>query len=291
MKKTGGVIFAFLGLLLFAFPVQAQSILYAATGSAGTAGTLYTIDASSGSILSSHAITNAAGGGAIGITGLAFSPTTGVLYGVTVTSTNNGNTVASSLVTINPNTGVATVIGALGISISDISFRSNGTLYGFEARTPYSLATINLSSGVATTVGISGLSGVSGGGLAFSPTGTLYVSAKGSQTGTLDTLNPATGALTIGPALSGALFLGMGALAFDAGGTLFGADNNGTGGTLVDVALETINIVTGAVSFVIDLPDNTDAIAFAPVPEPSTAGLFALGAAGTIALALYRRRG
>src|SRR5205085_4413632 len=125
--------------------------------------------------LSSVPITNASGGGALGITGLAFNPMTGVLYGVTVRDVTGGNTVAGSLVTIDPNTGVATVIGALGFDASshplaagDISFAADGTLYGWESRSPFSLCTINLTTGALSTVGSSGLSSTTGGGLAFS---------------------------------------------------------------------------------------------------------------------------
>jgi hypothetical protein len=171
-------------------------IMYAATGSNGVAGNLYTVDPSTAASILVAPITNAAGGGGIGVTGLDFNPLDHVLYGVTSESTNNGNTVIRSLVTINPNTAVAAVIGDLGVANSDISFRTDGTLFGFEGNSPasttHSMTNINLTTGASTPVGNAGLSTTAGGGLAFDEDGTLYLSATGTG-GTLDTLNPTTG--------------------------------------------------------------------------------------------------
>src|SRR5438552_4176452 len=154
MKRTGGLFLVLIGLSLLASAAQAQTVtLYAATGSNGTAGSLYTIDLTTGAANLVGPIVNASGGGALGITGLAFDPLNGVLYGVTVNNTLNGNTLSQRLVTINPNTAVATVIGSLGSAQGDISFRSDGTLFGFQATGDNSLTTINLSTGLATEVG------------------------------------------------------------------------------------------------------------------------------------------
>jgi PEP-CTERM motif-containing protein len=310
MKPMARLVFTLLVLCAAARGLTAQTI-YVATGSNGTAGTLYQVDSSDGDELASVPITNANGGGLIGITGLAFNPLNGTLYGVTVRDSTAGNTVSASLVTINTTTGVATVVGSLGSNqaIGDISFAANGTLYGWEARSPFSLATINLTTGAATTVGSSGTSNTTGGGLAINPTtGNAYVSFTGAASsgpnppdaarGTLDRVNLANGSITIGPTLTGAPndFGGnqdngtFNSLAFNSSGVLFGANSDQL--LPANVELVTIDLVTGAVTDLFGLPENTDAIAFqlTAVPEPSTAGLILLGAIGAAVLGYYRRQ-
>jgi len=135
VKSSRRLIFALGFLVLFACRLQAQSILYAATGADTTGGSLYRIDPATAAATLVGPIVNATGGGAIGITGLAFDPINTLLYGISVAFTSTGgNTVARSLFTIDPNTAVATFIGNLGSAHSDISFRSDGTLFGFQTR-------------------------------------------------------------------------------------------------------------------------------------------------------------
>ena len=282
--------------------------IYVATGSSGTAGTLYQFNVATQTQTSSVAITNASGGGAIGVTALAFNPTNGILYGVSSRSTANGNTLASTLLTIDPVTGVATVIAPLSGSgttpgVGDATFASDGTLYGLETQGTLSLATITLSgpnAGHLNTIGNSGLTNILGDGIALSPTdsNTIYSSNSGvdpSVPGTLDTFNRTTGALTTGPTMTGAPFpLGsLNALAFF-GNTLYGSNSNqhNPQDTLDPnvVDLVTINVVSGAIHTEFQLPQFTDAIAFAPVPEPSAVSLLILGAAGSAGIAIRRRR-
>src|SRR4051812_4985706 len=150
--------------------LSAQEV-YIATGSAGVAGTLYKFDVSSGQQLSSIPVTNASGGGAIGLTGMAVNPLNGTLYGVSVTKTiSGGNTVGGGLFTINTTTGKATLLGALKLGggasqVGDIAFSADGTLYGWESRDPFSLCTISLTGtvGTMTTIGNSGSATTSGG--------------------------------------------------------------------------------------------------------------------------------
>src|ERR1700686_4476231 len=88
--------------------LQAQT-LYMATGSNGVNGQLYTVDPSTavatlvGPIL--------IGANPVGITGLAFNPLTGVLYGAT---SNDGPNPEAALITIDPTTGAATLVGDIG---------------------------------------------------------------------------------------------------------------------------------------------------------------------------------
>jgi hypothetical protein len=254
--------------------------LYVATGSKGAAGVLYTVNPTTAAFSAVGPITT--GAGALSMTGLAFNPLNGTLYGIT-----GLESLASprNLVTINPATGAATVIGALtdpfgSVGLSDISFRSDGTLFGIS---PGTLYTINLGSAALTSIGSTG-ENPPGGGLAFNPAGTLY--SAGSAVGTVDTLNTTTGARTVGPTLTNSPHAGslgaMNALAFSSASVLYGTDSDRAqnGATTVAVNLVTINTTTGVVTNVGVLPNDVDAIAFGPaVPEPSTVALLGAGAA------------
>jgi hypothetical protein len=99
------------------------AVLYAARGAAATTSDLYTVDPVT-------AATTSIGPTGFGITGLAFDPTTGILYGST-----NANSTAhpKSLITIDPATGAGTFVGSFGgKTIPDIAFKSDGTLYGWS---------------------------------------------------------------------------------------------------------------------------------------------------------------
>ncbi|MEY2487236.1 MAG: hypothetical protein QOH39_2884 [Verrucomicrobiota bacterium] len=253
---------------------QCLPIMYAATGLNGVAGNLYTINPSTAASSLVGPIINTSGSGAIGLTGLDFNPLDGTLYGITANSTSaGGNTVAKSLVTIDPATAFATVIGSLGIANTDISFRPDGTLFGFQsnetAGSIHSMTKINLGTGVSTVLGSSGLASTNGGGLAFDEGGTLYLSATGSS-GTLDTLNPSKGTRTVGGSMTGAPVAGsINAMAAN-GETLFGVDSDGS------ISRNSVHLVTisrgAAAATVTDiglLPGDTDAIsrAYSPI-EP-----------------------
>ena len=202
MKQILGIV----GLALMAVvsSVSAQpsgnsSGLFLATAGDNT-GNLYTVDPIT-AVPTLIGQTND-GEANVAITGLAFHPTTGVLYGV---SANISSSSPRNLVTVNPSTAFVTEIGSLGANpVVDISFRSDGTLFGWRKNgnaNPDDLVTINLTNGAVTSVGASGVSNTSGGGLAFL-TGTLFLSAKLSI-GALSTVNPATGAVTDGPTMDG----------------------------------------------------------------------------------------
>lgn len=279
-----------LSLAAFACASRAQETFYVATGSKGAAGVLYTVNPTTAAFTAVAPIL--VGGSSIGMTGLAFSPANGVLYGVTGFESPNFK---RTLVTIDPATGAATVVGAIldpqfgsSVGLTDLSFRSDGTLFGI---TPNDMYTINLTNAALTTIGPTG-EGAPGGGLAFNPAGTLF--SAGSATGTLDTLNTSTGARTVGPTLTNSPHAGtlgaMNALAFNSAGTLFGSDSDRAqnGATTVAVDLVTINTATGVVTNVGAIPNDVDAIAFGPaVPEPSS---FALLATGAGIFAYLRRR-
>ena len=247
---------------LFACIAQARAAsqaLYAATSSNGVAGDLYVIDPiTAASTLVGPLLVGAA---PIGITGLAFDPVNGILYGVT---SNKSPNYVHSLVTINPQTAAATLIGDLGSAVGDISFSGYGTLYGWFASTGgnNSLCSINLTTGAATAIGPMGPA-VTGAGIAFSPFGTLYVDNTGSI---LRTVDPATGTTTDGPAITGAPNGGtLNALAFNAAGILYGSNPDRS--IPSTTYLVTVNTNTGAAATIGQLPDNTDALAFTLVSD------------------------
>lgn len=255
-------IFAVAGAALLPALVAAQT-LYAASGSNGIDGILYRVDVTSGSTTFVGPIL--IGSSPIGLTGLAQSPTTGVMYGIT---TNDGPNPEGALVTINPTNGSAILIGNLGAPGSDISFDAAGTLFVWLPQSQR-LATVNLATGLATPLGVSGIPVGSrlGGALALSPAGTAYVSAVGSS-GTLDTVNTTTGVATTGPTMTGAPTAdAMDAMAFSPGGTLYAINTDRSGSPTTNF-LVTINTTTGVVTNIGALPGDMDALAFGPAVGP-----------------------
>jgi hypothetical protein len=205
------------------------------------------------------------------ITGLAFNPINGLLYGST------GNSIAATaakLVTINPLTAQVTVIGSFNAgnvgnpsTMADLAFDAAGNLYGVGSIGGPQLYSINLLTGQATVIGNTGLTSTTGGGLAISPSGGFFGTPTASRFGTY---NPVTGAYAniANPAkpVGGA----YAALDFN-GSTLYGLDL-GPGPDLFS-HLVTIDPATGAVTDIGSSVGSLDAIAFNLVPEPSSAAL------------------
>lgn len=291
-KKAAVCLFAL--LLGLAAPLNAQSVLYGTTGGPSNPGNLYTIDPSTGfATLVGPLVDGSAN--AYAVTGLAFDAT-GTLYGST---SSNSPTGVSSLITINPLSGLVTLIGIFDTGLigpgsvpetmADLTFRSaNNTLYGGGSLSA-DLYSIDLGTGQATSPGASGISTpVAGVGLAADNMGIVFGAPK-SATGNLYTYNTGTGAAAAGPALTGSPFGvagSIGALAFNLSGTLYGVDINRADDTTPRASeLVTIDTTTGAVIDIGTIKDtggnipNFDAIVFA-IPEPSTwvAGSFSLGA-------------
>lgn len=263
------------------FAGSAHAQLYAATGSNGVNGNLFTVNPASGaSTLVGPILVGAL---PVSLTGLAVHPTTGILYG----SVNNSSpNLANNLITINRTTGAATVVGPMGTTVPDIAFNAAGTLFGWH-RGSNSLATISLVTGTATSLGASGLAAFSrGGGLAINGAGQGFVSITGTTPGTLDTVNTTTGAGTAGPAITGAPTTdAMLAMAFSPGGVLFAVNSDRSGSPTTDF-LVTINTATGAVTSIGALPGDTDALAFAPAAGSGPSAAPTLSGWGMIVLAL-----
>jgi len=157
---------------------------------------LIQINPNTGSLLSSAGITDGVNG--ISIADLAVSPVTGLIYGIR--SVQDGFGGFGNLYTINPATGLATLLGSTGHFFGSIAFAPNGTLYMSSADLDF--ATDNLTNISLKTLNPSNAAQLSSiaapeffGALAFSPEGVLYA-GNGDQ-GQLFRLNPATGAETL----------------------------------------------------------------------------------------------
>jgi hypothetical protein len=261
---------------LFALPAADAATLYASSA-AGASGQLYTLDPATGAVIQNIGPLNDALGANYPITGLAFHPTTGVLYGSTG---NNPAATAARLVTINPATALVTVIGSFNAgpvngsgtpsTMADIGFNSGGILYGLGSIGGPQLYSINTATAQATVIGSTGLTSTTGGGVAVSPGGTIFGTPTGGRFGTY-TVPSGTYTNIADPAkpTGGG---GYGALDFD-GSVLYGL-NVGAGSPppthLVTIA------ANGTVTAIGASLASLDAIAF-QIPEPATIGLFSIG--------------
>ena len=278
--KTRRVLLCALGLLAVVARTDAQT-LYGSTSSGH--GELYILNPATGGVVQDIGPLNNASSVNYSVTGLAFDPITGVLYGST------GGASGTDLLSINPLTGLVNVIGSFNVgsaTMSDLAFTPAGTLYGIGSSGGPTLYSINLSTGQATSTGPSGLSFTIGGGLAISSAGVFY---GAPQNGLFGTYNPATGAYAnigtpIYPQGSGSSFA---ALAFN-GSTLYGDNLSGNGGTGAS-DLVTIDPATGNVTTIGLSVTHLDAIAFTVVPEPGTMSLL-LGTGALTLLRIWRRK-
>lgn len=247
--------------LAFCAILPAQT-LYVATGTFGVPGVLHTINPATGASTSNRNIT--VSGLPVSMTGLAFHPTKNVLYGVTEFFSPN---YANYLVTIDPATGAATLVGTgLGINVTDISFSAAGALYGWTDVTS-DLVTINLTTGVAATIPTNYDNGTNpdGGGLGFDIDGVLYLAPQ-----TINeplwrvyyTENPVRVEAVSTLSFPGGPFPNnyINALAYSpVNNTLYGVNSYPIS---LACLLVTINPVNGAGVFLGSLPANTHAIAF-----------------------------
>jgi hypothetical protein len=223
---------------------------------AGIAGSLYTINLGTGAATFVAPI-RVNGTVPIGITGIAVHPETGQFYGITPPQSPN---YPQNLVTMDPVTGRATVVGELKHASSDIAFNRAGILFAWLQSTSQ-LGIINLSTGAITPIGPSRPAGTPS-GLAIDPNGVAYITTGGAG-GTLDTVDLGTGTIMKGPTMTGAPFpTGVNSMTFSPSGLLLAVNSNG--GAPAVTRLVTINTASGAVAPIGTLPDDTDALSFAP---------------------------
>jgi hypothetical protein len=236
------------------------------------------IDDSAGNIgtvdLTTQTVTVIGNAGVV-LTDIAFSPS-GNLYGNSFTN----------LYSVSTTTGVATNIGATGVTdLNALVFGSNGTLYSAGAAPDTNLYTLNPSTGAATSLGSIGVS--SAGDLAFH-NGTLYLA---DTNGNLDSINLSPLSATV---------IGAFGSAFDA--STYGLAN-GSNNVLYGIAgteVFSVNTSTGVGTAVFNygghgLGDANGAAVlteagFTPVPEPSTFVIAGLGALGFMVYTCRRRK-
>ena len=200
-NKTGallrGVRVVVLVAALAICSARAQAAVMFGATAAGAPGELYTINPATGAIITDIGPLHDAGNTNYPITGLAFHPITGVLYG----STGNAGAVDAKLVTINPVTALVAVIGNFNTGLTnaggtpatmaDIDFDSSGNLYGVASIGGPSLFSINTTTGQATLVGPNGVAtSTTGGGLAIRG-GSFYGTPTSSLFGTYNPVNGA----------------------------------------------------------------------------------------------------
>ena len=231
------------------------STLYGST-SAGGAGELWIIDATTGTGLQDVGPLSDAGSVNYPVTGLAFHPVTGVLYGST-----GGTFPTPELLQINPTNAQVTVVGAYGagagVTMADIAFDSAGHLYGVSSSGGANLYSINTATGQATKIGTSGVGSTTGGGFAISSAGVFFGSPIKTDFGTFNPTNGVFSNIT-NPAKPAGATASYGSLAFD-GSTLYGM-NLGTPTHLV------IFDALGNVTDVGPSVTSVDGIAFKPSP-------------------------
>lgn len=223
----------------------------------GVEGNLYVVATDTGVTRLLAALTLESGT-PIGLDGLAIHPKTRVFYGLTPASSAH---IPHTLVTVDPKSGFVKPVGDLRVNGTDMDFDSDGTLYVWLPETGQ-FGTINLDTGAVTPKSPPTMPGASKGGIAMLGAGRALVAATGG-TGTLDTVDLATGAITTGPTLSGAPFPDlMNGLTFSPKKVLYGVNTNGAHPPLAN--LVTIDVSTGKVTSVGALPNETDALSFGP---------------------------
>lgn len=191
----------------------------------------------------------------IGLTGLAFQPGSNRLFGITAGIVEGLRPV---LVSIDPSTAEARVIGRLTHPLTDISFAPNGQLYGWTADTGQ-LGLVDTQNGKVTPIGAAREPPV-GGGFAIDGLGNAFVAA-GNAADTIDQVDLQSGAVSPGPTIRDAPYLSaIGAMAFSPSGELYAA--NSIRSTPIKSILLTIDRGSGVTHVVGDLPEDTDAIAF-----------------------------
>ncbi|MEO8044734.1 MAG: hypothetical protein ABI674_07490 [Spartobacteria bacterium] len=233
-----------------------KSTLYAASGTFGVSGVLYTIDPATGAVLSTVGPLNDAAGKNYGITGLHYQATNGLLYGATP---NASPTSPNYLVTVNPTTALVTPIGPFGAVMTDITIDpTTGIMYGVSGYNQ-KFYTINQQTGLATQTGSTGIGFQNGGGFASNSKGALY----GVSYFSTYNYNKTTGAA----ALVGSTLLPnlVRAAAFDSNDVFYGLEGGGGIDNLHLRYLVTINVSTGRATLVgaISVGD-LDALGFVP---------------------------
>ena len=144
---------------------EAQT-LYGSTSSGH--GELYILNPATGGVLQDVGALNDSGANNYSVTGLAFDPLTGVLYGSTGGMTGTVCSPSTRLTDWSTWSAPSTPAPA---TMTDLAFDQSGNLYGISSTGGANLYSINLGTAQATLIGASGVSFTEGGGLAISSGG------------------------------------------------------------------------------------------------------------------------
>ncbi|HWH43045.1 MAG TPA: hypothetical protein VNU21_24570 [Usitatibacter sp.] len=277
----------------------AEPLLYSATVRLATggsptapAGSLYVIDPATAKTRMVGALR--VNGKPIGVTGIAVHPKTGVVFGVTAGSSVN---YPNALVIIDAASGEASLVGETRVPTSDIAFSPDGHLYMWLTQTNQ-VGEINIGTGRVRAIGTPSQPSWIEAGISVDARGFVFVTPEGA-TGPLEQRDPATGAVMSSISLSNAPYLSsLNSLAFSKSGELFGVNSNM--GTPAHTALVKIDLGTGVITKVGDLPEDTDCLAFVDAPRTSflarqsnstlVIGGSALAGVVVLGVALFMRR-
>ncbi len=281
---------------LMTSPAQAQTVFGSGFFGPDGPASLYSVNAADGTV----ALIGAMGFERCGA--MDFDPS-GTLFAHCERSDGSDTGV---LITVNLANGAGTEVGPTGLpgSISDISFRGDGTLFAYDANNDptHALHTINPATGVATLVGQTGLSFAGGNAMGFNGSNILFHSQSGKAGITnLSTLDQVSALPTlVGTILLDTLFSNprFNSMDFDAAGGQFLAilnNSNKGGGSRF---LMNIDPTTLAASTIGQTGDDLDGIAVlgptAPepseIPSLSPMGLALLALLLTVAAAWTLRR-
>jgi hypothetical protein len=235
------------------------AVLYAASGTFGVQGILYTLDPATGAVLTTVGPLHDANGNFYGITGLKYHPATGIFYG----ATGHGSpTNPNYLVIVDPVTALVTPIGSLGVGalVTDIAIDpTTGTMYGLNEYNQ-NFYTINTSTGRAVQTGLTGIGLTNEGGLAADRRGALF----GVTDFSFYSFNKTTGVATlIGPT---GLRNWLKAADFNPSNVLYGLEGGGGSDNVHLRWLVTFNVTTGTGTRVGQITArDLGALAFIPV--------------------------
>jgi len=194
-----------------------RAVLYAASGTFGVQGTLYTLDPATGAVLTTVGPLHDAAGNFYGMSGLKYHPVTGIFYGATG---HQSPTNPNYLVIVDPATALVTPIGALGAVLTDIAIDPRTGIMYAVSEFDQNFYTINTATGQAVPTGSTGLGFQKGGGLATGR-GALF----GIDNFSFYSYNKTTGVATlIGPTGLGNL---VQAADFNPSNVLYGLEGGG----------------------------------------------------------------
>jgi outer membrane protein assembly factor BamB len=185
--------------------------------------------------------------------------------------------------TINPLTGMATVIGLLSdpsANIDGLRFNSQGVLYGTAFEGVGVLVTIDPSNAnILSSLTLSGSGNSFCAGIAFDPLDVLYGS-RGNAVGRAEDLDLIQPNGTLTPI--GGMEAVISDIVFSSDGTLYGSSPTG--------ALYSINPITGAKTLLFNTGIPNFSGLAAPVPEPSASILLLIAALSLFPLMWRRAR-